>query len=254
MSFRWIGLAAVFVCAGCWTSDVANAPPPPEVLKAPADPLTPADVEQFLRVVRALPPGMAAEFTSPADDSSVNQSLSGTALVQEFRARFQKLFDPRRQGAAWARDEAWMRVLADQHQRPAQFAALMRNVSCAVTRVRLQSRLDVDQLVARAKRQIDDLVAQMDRVDRLPSGQIRQEQVIERAQAAIKLGRAVALLEFAELVKQVPAESQVSVRRYSAELSPLLAASGKADPFAELQSTPQNDIQPASYETPNTRK
>lgn len=256
MSYRRLALLIAVTCVtGCGTSEVADAPRPVEVLKAPTDPVTPADLEGFLQIVRSLPQGKSPEYTSPANEAAVDQSLPGKTLVEEYRARFRKFFDPRRQGAVWARDDEWRQLLSRNRLTPAQFAALMRNVSCAITRVRLQSRFDVDRLVTQARAQVEDLVARLDRVDRFPANLISPEMAYERTQASLQLGPAVALLEFAELVKQVPAESQANVRRYSPQLQPLLAVFDRGDPFAELQKwdAEREGIQPASFEAPAGR-
>jgi hypothetical protein len=72
-----------------------------------------------------------------------------------------------------------------------------------------------------------------------------------RTRSVIQLGRAVALLEFAELVRDVPPESAAVVRRYSRQLKPLLPASIKDELLAELKNLAldrDSNVEPASFE------
>ena len=119
-------------------------------------------------------------------------------------------------------------------------------------RVRLDARVDVDKLVAQARRQVDETARTMDEIDRLPPEERSREASALRTRSVIHLGRAVALLEFAELVKKVPPENSAVVRRYSRQLKPLLPASINEELLAELQnlaSGRSSEIEPAGYET-----
>ena len=246
-----IAVLVACVCfAGCQES--AAPLPPPSVVTSPSVPVTSAELDQFLRVIHALPPGTSAEFTAIPDAPPFAADISGKQLVDEFRQRFRRQFDPRRQGGIWARDAAWVKSLTEAQMHPVQFAALTGRISCALTRLRLQNRLDLDRLVAQARTHVATLVERMDRIDRLPVQQRTADDQIERTEAALRLNRAVALLEFAELVKQVPAESQEVVHKYSAQLMPLLGVASQGDPFAELQNipVPGREILPAGYIAP----
>lgn len=248
----WLALLALAVVPGCGKAKTPAVAHDDAKLKSPADPLTAGELDLFLRIVRAHPQGRAPEFIAPEDDDPVIDVLSAADLVQETRARFRKLYDPRRQGTVWGHDAGWSKVLAQEGVSPARFAALVECVSCAVTRIRLDTRTDVDLLARRALARTEDLVARMDRIDQLPLAQRTGDSSYERTQAAIQLGRTVALLEFAELLKQVPAESRSLVRKYAPQLKPILSTAAATDPFAELQEweSQTGGIQPAGYGVP----
>lgn len=120
-------------------------------------------------------------------------------------------------------------------------------------RVRLEARVDIGQLVAQARRQVDQTVKTIEAIDEVPTAERTRDAVALRTRSVIRLGRAVALLEFARLVHQVPAENAAVVRRYSRQLKALLPASINDELLAELKNlatAPDDQVQQAGYETP----
>ena len=120
-------------------------------------------------------------------------------------------------------------------------------------RVRLEARVDLGRLVAQARRQVDQIVRTMDGIDDIPPAERTREAATRRARSVIRLGQAVALLEFAERVRLVPVESAVVVRRYSRKLKPLLPSGANDELLAELKklaTTPEEGVQPAGYDVP----
>ncbi len=217
-------------------------------LKTPSEPLTQADIDKFLMVVRAHPKQRAPEFTAADREKPLDPQLSAELLIPEFRARFRELFDPQRQGELWAYDTDWSKILKAQQVPPDELAALAGSISCAITRVRVDSRFDLQKIIVKARSQIEDLAAQMDRMDKIPAAERTRELALERARAIDRLGRSVALLEFAELLRDVPKENQTLVRKYSAELKRFLPQQSQSDPFAELQEWDGEAVVPAGYE------
>jgi len=71
-------------------------------------------------------------------------------------------------------------------------------------RVRLDARVDVDQLVVEARRQVDKTIHLLDEIDAVPSDDRTRESRALRGKSAERLGKAVALLEFAEMVRKNP--------------------------------------------------
>jgi hypothetical protein len=237
----WIFLLALPGC-GDGSSQLPEPLPVSGPLKSPADPLTTAELDRFLQIVEGHPQQRAPEFTPPEDDAGIREGESVTTLVEESRSRYRKFFDPQRQGEVWARDPQWSRLLHRQGIAPAEFAALVARVSCAIARVRLEGRTDLTQLSRLAQEEIDQLSIELNHVPRpfplsenqnLPSTPDPRAQVAVRTQALVQLSRDVALLEFAETLLRVPAESCTLVKRYAPQLRPLLPQ-GKGDPFAEL--------------------
>lgn len=232
---------AVILAVGCGQPDAPVAEHVDAPLRSPAEPLTKADIELFLRVVRAHPRGQAPEFAVGESDDSVNEYLPAAELAREFRQRFRRLVDPRRQGEQWASDRTWSKLIAAENIAPAEFAALVASVSCAVMRVRLDSRVDIDRVAQEATARAEDMLARIDRVDRISPSQRNRDAVAERTQAVIQLGRTIALLEFAELVRQVPESNRDLVRKYSAELKPLLPKTDLSEALADLRAWEQNE-------------
>jgi hypothetical protein len=237
----------LFALAGCSNSsedsELAGGGPPGT--------LTAVDLERFLAVVQNHEGAMIPEFTPPDEDPSFNFDGSAQELVTSFQAQCQRLFDVDRQGSIWQRDTEWAQALAGNKISPSRFAALVRDVSLAIMRVRLEARVDLDRLVSRAKRQVERAITTMDEIDEVPAEERTEEATTQRTRNVIQLGRSVALLEFAELVRQVPPESAAVVRRYSRQLKPLLPAGINDELLAELKqlaTAPESNVQSAAYE------
>jgi hypothetical protein len=217
-------------------------------------PLTAADLERFLAVVQNHSEGMIPEFTPPDESESLDLNASAEQLVESFRGEVRRLFDATRQGAIWERDKQWSQALAGQKISAEQFAALVRKVSLAIMRVRLDARVDVDQLVVQARRQVEKSMRLLDEFDAVPADDRTRESNDVRAETAERLGKAVALLEFAEMVKEVPPESKAVVRKYSSKLKALLPPHANDELLAELKelATPRGKTaKQAGYEVPN---
>lgn len=238
-----IALLAILL-AGC--GDGSSSIPEPHPLSGPlkttADLLTAAELDLFLKIVHAHPQQRAPEFSPPDEDGGVREGESVAALIDEARTRFRSFYDPQRQGAVWARDPEWSHILHQQQIAPAEFAALVSRVSCAIARVRLEGRADLGELSRLAKQEINELSGQLDerprplpQVDQQPIHGTRDPRasIAQRTQSLIQLSRDVALLEFAEMLSRVPPESCSIVKKYAPQLRPLLPR-GKKDPFAEL--------------------
>jgi hypothetical protein len=214
--------------------------------------LTSADLNRFLKVVEIHEGAMIPEFTPPEEDESLDLNASAGELVASFQAQCQRLFNIERQGGIWKRDTQWSRALAGSQISAQRFAALVRDVSLAIMRVRLEARVNVETLVKQARGQVDRAVRTIDEIDEVPFADRTREATALRTRSVIRLGRAVALLEFAELVRDVPTESAAVVRRYSLKLKPLLPASLNDELLAELKrlaKDPTGDVEPANYET-----
>ncbi|HLJ11018.1 MAG TPA: hypothetical protein VKU82_07510 [Planctomycetaceae bacterium] len=217
------------------------------------DPLTAADLESFLTVVQSHAEEMIPEFAPLDDDESLDFNAGGEELVGAYREQFKRVFDIQRQAELWRQDPQWSQALAGRKISFQRFAALVRDVSLGIMRVRLESRVDLSQLVAQARRQVDQIVRTMDEIDEVPLAERTRDASAQRTRCVIQLGRAVALLAFAELVRQVPSESAAVVRRYSRQLKPLLPASMNDELLAELKAlatTPEGDVEPARFESP----
>jgi hypothetical protein len=213
--------------------------------------LNAADLERFLAVVQSHDGAMIPEFAPPEEDPSFNFDASAQELVTSFQAQCRRLFDVERQGSIWQRDTEWAQALAGNKITPSRFAALVRDVSLAIMRVRLEARVDLDRLVSRARRQFDRAVTTMNEIDEVPADERTEEDTTQRTRSVIQLGRSVALLEFAELVRQVPPESAAVVRKYSRQLKPLLPAGVNDELLAELKqlaTARDKDVQQAGYE------
>jgi len=214
--------------------------------------LTAADLERFLAVVQSHDGAMIPEFAPPEEDPSFNFDASAEELVTSFQAQCRQLFDVERQGSIWQRDTEWAQALAENKISPRRFAALVRDVSLSIMRVRLEARVDVDRLVSRARRQLERAITTMNEIDEVPADERSEEAMTQRTRSVIQLGRSVALLEFAEQVRQVPSASAAVVRKYSRQLKPLIPAGVNDELLAELKqlaTAPDQDVRQAAYET-----
>src|SRR5262245_9858139 len=130
--------------------------------------LTAADLESFLSVVQSREGALIPEFTPPDEDPSLDLGAPAQELAASFRSQCRQLFDTERQGAIWQRDTEWAGALKTNNIPPARFAELVRDVSLAIMRVRLEARVDPARLVAQARRQLDRARRTMDRIDEVP--------------------------------------------------------------------------------------
>ena len=232
----WCGVCLLMLLAvvsGCGSSS-SELPKPWEAsgpLRTPADKLTQPDLEHFLKIVRAHPQQRVPEFSPADEEQGVSSADTAAALVQASQQRFRQLFDPQRQGDLWAEDRDWAKILHQHHAAPSEFAALVASVSCAVTRARLDSRTDLTELSRIAHDEIKQLSIELREID--SSRQSVREKATARMQTLLRLGRAAALLEFVDLLRQVPQENCLLVKQYAEQLRPLLP-SNQTDPFAEL--------------------
>jgi len=250
---RSLTLAAVLLAlTGCSDSspdaDVADSGSP--------EALTNADLDRFLSVVQRHEGAMIPEFAPPDEDQRLDMNATANELVASFQEQCRQLFDVERQGKIWERDTEWAQVLKGSGTAPTRFATLARDVSLAIMRVRLEARVDLGRLVARARRQVDQTVRTMEEIDEIPAAERTSEASTLRARSVIRLGQAVALLEFAERVRQVPPESAAVVRRYSRQLKPLLPPGVNDELLAELKklaTAPEGAVEPAEYEEPAGR-
>jgi hypothetical protein len=90
----------------------------------------------------------------------------------------------------------------------------------------------------------------MDAIDEIPASDRSRQDATIRGRSALSLARTVALLEFAEMVKQVPPENCTLVRKYSKQLKPLLPPGGMDNLLSELQAlgnAPRSDVVPAGH-------
>lgn len=252
--FRYaIQAALILAIAGCSQSGESPVETQEGAENSSADLLTDADLRRFLSIVRSHEGAMIPEFTPLDEEDSFDFNLPADKLRQAFRSQFERLFDVERQGAIWQRDGDWSRSLAGRKISPQRFAALVRDVSLAIMRVRLEARVNLDQLVAQARLEVGRAERVMNQIDEVPPQKRTREAASLRTRLAIQLGRSVALLEFAEMIREVPAESAAVVRRYSRELKPLLPPSINEDLLAELKdlaSRPSSEVVPAVYESP----
>lgn len=204
--------------------------------------MTQTEIERFLKIIEDHPSRQAPEFTGTEKDHRVDPALEAELLVRKFRMRFRALMDPKIQGAVWQRNPEWAKLFQRHKISSGEFAALVGSISCAVTSVRIEKRLDVDGLVAKAQQRVEKLVDKIERIDRLPQSAKTKEIKFGRTHAVVQLGQSVALWEFAETLKLVPAENRALVRRYSKSLKPLLVANGTIDPLVELKEWEKEDF------------
>jgi hypothetical protein len=248
-----LALFVVFAVAGCGGTSTSPGDPQAGRLKSLADPLTAADLDRLLAVVETHGGGEMPEFTPAEENQSIDFKGRARDLVSESRGQLGQLFDAKRQGQIWEDDEKWTQSFAQHQVTGPQFAALVRNVSCAIMRVRLSVRVDVDRLVANARAEVNELVSTMEAIDGIPETEQTRQDAVIRGSTAISLARTVALLEFAEMIKQVPPESCAIVRKYSRQLKPLLPKGGTDSLLSELQAlgtSPRRDVVPAGHSAP----
>jgi hypothetical protein len=219
--------------------------------------LVETEMKRFLAVVQDHQDAQIPEFTPPDDEESPDFNLPASEIVAWFRGKFRDVYDVERQGSAWESDREWHKAFAEHRISGQRFASLTRNVTLAILRVRLEARGDVEQLVDNARREVKRAHQVLDEIDGLPQGDRTRESRALRSRTALELGRAVALLEFADLLQQVPEENTDLVRRFSRRLKPLLPAHANEDLLVDLSELARRDtdaIEPANFETDGPRK
>ena len=243
----WLGMAC---CCGCGTGDRSSTAAPETALKTPADPLTDRELQRFLQVVSRLPERRVPEF-SPDDDSEPEGVRSAPEIVTAIRSRFRRVFDPHRQASLWNADPAISAAVAKSGMTTLQFTALVRSLSCAIMKARLADRYNLDDLAAQCDAQISEITQEIEQLDQDRRTRINDGIGDPRAHAVSRLGRIVALREFAGLLRQVPAENVALLQQYNREITALLPPSSTPDPFANpfAPGAPHQEdaIQPAKF-------
>lgn len=247
-SLRGVLLISLVAITGCGKAPVKDA----QVgrVRSPADPLAVSDLDRLLAVVQTHGGGAIPEFTPNEQERSVDYNSRAGDIVELIRSQLGELFDARRQGDAWTADESWARSFAQHDVTGAQFASIVHSVSCAIMRVRLSARVDVDRLVTNARAEVRELVSTMNAIDEIPAAERSRQDAVIRGQSALSLARTVALLEFAEMIHKVPKENCALVKKYSKQLKPLLPPGGTDNILAELQALatrPASDVLPAGH-------
>lgn len=226
-----LAVACSLPLVGCGGATAPSRPPAP---RTTADALSPAEIELFLALIHAHPQRKAPEFTNSPDERPIDEALSPKNMVAAFRTRFQLLFDAEAQGQELARNGDWARLLREYKLAPAEFAALVTRVSCAVTRLQLEPKYRFADLATKAESRVAALVAEIERLDRIPPAQMTSETARARTQAVVQLGQTVALLEFSEKLQALPEASLSAVAARLADLRPLLPADHSETSFQEL--------------------
>jgi hypothetical protein len=224
-------LACSLPLVGCGGAAVPSRPPAP---RTTADALSPAEIELFLALIHAHPQRKAPEFTNSPDERPIDEALAPRNMVAAFRTRFQMLFDAEAQGQELARNGDWARLLREYKLAPAEFAALVTRVSCAVTRLQLEPKYRFADLATKAQTRVAALVAEIERLDRIPPAQMTSETARARTQAIVQLGQTVALLEFSEKLQALPEASLSAVAARLADLKSLLPADHSETSFQDL--------------------
>jgi hypothetical protein len=243
-----VGLGLLFAVGCSQRAETTSAASASKALKSPADALTDAEIQQFLKIVAQLPGQRVPEF-SPEDEDEFNTLLSARELVENYRGQFQRLFDPVRQGKIWIRNHQVAAAVGTAHLTTTQFAALVRSLSCALMRAQLEQQQDLQKLIADCRSEVERLIQRIEQTDALPQAELTQELGYERTQSALRLGRMVALLEFTELLTSVPDKNVALIQKYQRELAPLVPASSAnplANPFATRREKP-GAIQQTGY-------
>lgn len=239
--------AMALAVGGCdgQTGSVSDGDP------ATAEHLTADDLDRFLAIVRSNGEALIPEFEPPEDSAELDYSRPAAELANECRRQLGRVFDAERQAGIWSRDERWSQAFTKEKILPQDFAALVLRVSCAVMRVRVDARVDIDRVIANARAEVSEITATMNAIDQIPATEQTPQDDFIRGQSALRLARLVALVEFAEMVRQVPSEDRALIRKYAAQLKPLLPTGTNDDLLVELQALaepPSTEILPAGFE------
>jgi len=222
--FGQVALCVLTLLAGCHDAGPGGegGPSAGKPLKSPADRLSDREIELLIAVAGGHEQGQIPEFAMAAEDAPLDSEQPARRLEAAFQAQFEKLFDPQRQGEVWTRLPSWSSALRRHGADPAEFAALVRNVGCAVMRARLESRIDLQRLQENARAEVEETIAVMEAIEALPPAERTRQDGYVRTRAAVQLGRAVALRAFADMVASVPRENVALVKRHAGALRPLL--------------------------------
>lgn len=248
--FLAFGLGAMaLVCTGC---DRLWGQAEPGANTSPAQTLCAADLDRFLAVVQSNADAMIPEFEPPEEVAELNYGRPARDLVEECRRQFGHVFDIERQARIWQNEERWSRAFAKHSVSADEFAQLVLRVSCAVMRVRIDARVELERVIDSARHEAAEICETMDAIDDIPESERGQSDLFIRGQSALRLARLTALIEFAEMVRQAPDEDCALVRKYAAKLKPLLPSGSSDDLLAELKALaePRTEIVPAGFERP----
>lgn len=234
MASRWMTVLIVGLMGIGGCGDVPDTKQAAETqpLKSAAEPLTDAEMQQFLRLIARLPDGQVPEFT-PFEQPQLDTLLPAKMLVSELRTRYRELCDPQRQGLVWEANLDLAKPAMQEGWTSAQLASFIRCLSCAVVKQRLAMKHDLKQIEKSCRQAISRVVAQLDRDDQRPRSQMTEEFMLQREQHVQRLARMVAMLEFMLQLKSVPESNLELVKKYDSQIRPLLPEASTQDPFVE---------------------
>ncbi len=253
MASRWI--VALVVCglvgiSGCSGDQTAPQTAGAKTLKSTSEPLTDAEMQQFLRLIARLPDGQVPEFT-PFEQPHLDTLLPAKMLITELRSRYRELCDPERQGLVWDANLDLSKPAAQEGWTSAQLASFVRCLSCAVVKQRLSKKHDLKQIEKGCRQAISQAVAKLDQEDQRPRSQMTEVFMQNREQQVQRLARLVAMLEFMLQLKSVPESNLELVQKYDSQIRPLLPQASTQDPFVEPFADVPTDHQrvlPAGYQ------
>lgn len=226
----------IIACLGCGRSEpkspVARVRPSIAVQPITA-PLTSAEVETFLQVVKALPDQQPPEPSSPAH-LQIPAERTPRERVALWRAHIREQLDPRRMADSWKHGDRIRSILAELEVDPTAFASLMSRISAAwVSRSLDGGGADLEKESRSAENRTELAIRQIEEIDRRSKGlreipahwRTRREALLEGVHELVSLS------EFLRLVRSVPPASRQVLEGRREDLAVLLPVVTGDSPF-----------------------
>lgn len=183
-------------------------------------PISEQELKTFLRIVARLPDKAPPTF-SPLTDSFYADDPADR-LIHECRVRFEKQFDVKRQGQIWKQNRGIRQASAKEGRSTAELAGMMTTLSTAICRAQLDDPQELVRLEKKGRVEIEGLKKKLDRLDQARSKGMTAAMSRQRTELSMRLSRTVALVEYLKVLRRVPEENIVLVRRYHNQLGMLV--------------------------------
>lgn len=229
----------VFACLGCGQTE--SKPAAARVrssiaVQSLSAPLTSAEVEAFLRVVKALPDQQPPEPSLPAPLRIPAGRPPRECLVL-WRAHIREQLDPQRMADSWKHGARVQAILAEQEVDPTAFASLMSRISAAwVSRSLEGGGVDLEKESRSAENRAELAIRQIEEIDRRSEGlrEIPAHWLTRREAHFDSIQELVSLSEFLRLIRSIPPASRQVLEERRVDLAALLPPVSAESPFERL--------------------
>ena len=219
---------AISACLVCLLLGCSEMAPEYTEVKRIDEPVTPAELEAFLRIARDLPDGRLPKLPAvflPPPEWSATRTLPVSELVVEERQRIEERWSVDWLTSHLERSRALDRVLKREQLTTGQFVGLWLTLGAAMSRSTVREDQDLDRLVERGTAVVEGLL--QDKRPFSEHSQVARHAALSQAVWLTRVARARRL-------REVPLENLELIRERHSTLAELLPPEFMANPFDSI--------------------